>query len=217
MRPLRSMCAVICVTLFAGRADAAPTLYVSCEDTGEIAVIDPAAGRAVASWPVGKRPRGLVLSPDGTRLYVALSGSPKGGPGVDESTLPPPDRASDGIGELDVATGKRLRILSSGQDPESFDLSRDGGTLWVSNEETAQASIVDVAAGKVRATVAVGAEPEGVRLRPDGKFVYVTSEADNAVFAVAAATGKVAARIATPPRPRVVVFSADGARAYVSS
>lgn len=214
---MRRAALFVTVAAAAGVAHAAPTLYVSCEDAGEIAVVDPAAARVVATWPVGKRPRGLVVSPDGARLYVALSGSPKGGPGVDESALPPPDRASDGIGELDVASGKRLRILGSGQDPESFDLTRDGRTLWVSNEETAQASVVDVGAGRVRGTVAVGGEPEGVRLSPDGKVVYVTSEADNAVFAIDSASDKVLARIATPPRPRVVVFSPDGRRAYVSS
>ena len=212
MRP-----AIIFVALFTASAAEAAPLYVSCEDSGEVAVVDTDAGTVVHTWPVGKRPRGLMLSPDGLRLWVALSGSPKGGPGVDESKLLPPDRASDGIGELDVRTGKRLRILPSGQDPEAFDVSRDGRTIYVSNEETAQASIVDAASGRVRAAVAVGGEPEGVRIRPDGKFVYVTSEADNAVFVVDPARDKVVRRIATPPRPRVVVFSGDGKRAYVSS
>ncbi len=207
---------VIAALVAAATARAAP-LYVSCEDSGEVAVIDTDAATVVHTWPVGKRPRGLALAPDGKRLWVALSGSPKGGPGVDESALPPPDRDADGIGERDVASGRRLRILPSGQDPEAFDVTRDGRTLWVSNEETAQASIVDAAWGRVRAAIAVGGEPEGVRLRPDGKFVYVTSEADNAVFVVDSARDKVVARIATPPRPRVVVFSPDGRRAYVSS
>jgi YVTN family beta-propeller protein len=203
--------------LSASTAHATAQLYVSCEESGDIAVIDTATASVVATWPVGKRPRGLQLTPDGKHLYVALSGSPKGGPGADDAKRAAPDRASDGIAELDVAAGKRLRILPSGQDPESFDLTRDGRTLYVSNEETAQASVVDAISGGVRATVTVGGEPEGVRLRPDGKVVYVTSEGDNAVFVIDTARNKVVARISTPPRPRVVVFSADGARAYISS
>ena len=35
-----------------------------------------------------------VVAPDGSRLYVALSGTPNAGPGVDPKTLPPPDRAA---------------------------------------------------------------------------------------------------------------------------
>src|SRR4051812_7071496 len=194
----------------------AEPLYVSCEDGERVAVIDTLQRAVVANWPVGKRPRGLRLAPDGQRLYVALSGSPKAGPGVDETTLPPADRTADGIGELDL-TGKLVRLLSSGQDPEAFDVSRDGRTLYVSNEETAQASFVDAATGKVRTAVAIGNEPEGVRLHPDGKVVYVTSEADGQVFVIDTARATVVARIPTPPRPRAVVFSGDGRRAYVSS
>ena len=74
-------------------------------------------------------------------LLVALSGSPIAGPGVDESKLPPADRAADGIGVVDLATRKVVRTLTSGQDPEAFDLSPDGKTLYVSNEETAEMSV----------------------------------------------------------------------------
>ncbi|HXU60764.1 MAG TPA: hypothetical protein VN962_03625, partial [Polyangia bacterium] len=173
----------------AGAAGAAPPartglVYVSAEDSGEILAVDPAKGEVAARIPVGKRPRGIKLSPDGKLLYVALSGSPRGGPGVDESKLPPADRSADGIGVVDVAAHKLLRTLPSGQDPESFDLSRDGKTLYVSNEETAEMSVVDLRAGKVVHHVAIGHEPEGVRLRPDGKIAYVTAETDNLVFAV---------------------------------
>src|SRR6185436_18146734 len=96
------------------------------------------------------RPRGLRLSHDGAYLYVALSGSPIAGPGVDASKLPPADRAADGIGVIDLRSGTLVRTLKSGQDPESFDLSADGSTLYVSNEETAQLSAVDIASGDVR-------------------------------------------------------------------
>ena len=67
-------------------------LFVTNEQGGDISVIDVAAQRVTATIPVGKRPRGIRLSPDGTQLFVALSGSPMAPPGVDESTLPPPDK-----------------------------------------------------------------------------------------------------------------------------
>src|SRR5690242_19425251 len=70
-------------------------LFVSDERGGRIIVVDLVTGQAALSINVGKRPRGLRLSRDGTQLFVALSGSPIGGPGVDESTLPPADRSAD--------------------------------------------------------------------------------------------------------------------------
>src|SRR5690349_8301573 len=81
-----------------------PRLYVSDETGTEVVVVDPVAQKVVQKIAIGKRPRGVKLSPDGALLYVALSGSPIGGPGVDESKLPPADRAADGIGVIDVAS-----------------------------------------------------------------------------------------------------------------
>src|SRR5262245_21927381 len=95
-----------------------PRVIISDETGGRLVVIDPAAAQVVTSIEVGKRPRGIRLSNDGTKLYVALSGSPIAGPGVDESKLPPPDRAADGIGVVDLATMKLVRTYKSGQDPE---------------------------------------------------------------------------------------------------
>ena len=130
-------------------------------------VVDADRGEVVARIPVGKRPRGIKLSRDGKMLYVALSGSPRGGPGVDESKLPPADRAADGVGVVDLGTRKLVRTLPSGQDPESFDLSRDGKTLYVSNEETAEMSVLDLASRQgQRARSTVGHEPEGVTAAP---------------------------------------------------
>jgi YVTN family beta-propeller protein len=51
-------------------------IYVTNETGGDLSVIDAANGTVVATIPLGKRPRGIVASPDRTLLYVALSGSP---------------------------------------------------------------------------------------------------------------------------------------------
>jgi YVTN family beta-propeller protein len=188
---------------------------VSNEADGTVSVIDTSVQRVISTIPVGKRPRGLRVSRDGHRLYVALSGSPRGGPGVDESTLPPPDRTADGIGVIDLDQLKLVKTIASGQDPESFDLVGDG-QLVVSNEETAEVSIVDLGTGTVRARVPVGREPEGVTTDPSGALVYVTSETDNKVTVVDPRAAKAVATIETGARPRGIVFSRDGARAFVS-
>jgi YVTN family beta-propeller protein len=191
-------------------------VYASDEDGGAVLAIDPATATIVTRIPVGKRPRGLKLSHDGKWLYVALSGSPRGGPGVDEAHLPPPDRSSDGIGVVDLAAGRLVATLPSGQDPESFDLSPDGKVLYVSNEETAEMTALDVSTRAIRGKVTVGHEPEGVAVRPDGKVVFVTSEQDAEVTAVDTATLTVVAKVPTGPRPRSIVFTNDGREAFVT-
>jgi YVTN family beta-propeller protein len=115
-----------------------PRVYVSNEESNDISVIDLATDQVAATVFGGKRPRGLRLSPDGRTLYVAVSGSPRAPPGVDESTLPPPDRSLDGIPLVDVATLKLVKTLESGDAPESFDVTPDGRLLFVSNEDAAR-------------------------------------------------------------------------------
>lgn len=192
--------------------------YVSAEAAGVVAVLDltPGAERVMATIPVGKRPRGVRLSTDGATLYVALSGSPRLGPGADESNAPPPDRSADGIGVVDLVASRLVRVLPSGNDPETFDLDAQG-RIFVANEDAARLSIVDSASSRIAATVAVGGEPEGVTLRPGAREVFVTSEADGSVAVVDTSAARLLATIPVGPRPRVVLFSRDGARAYVST
>ncbi len=67
-------------------------VYVTNEVSGDMTIIDSGTYKVIATVPLGKRPRGIHASPDRKTIYVALSGSPIGGPDVDESTLPPPDK-----------------------------------------------------------------------------------------------------------------------------
>lgn len=210
---------VVCVLVGCSRSHAAERahelIFVSNEDSGDVSVIDPTGARATSQIPVGKRPRGLRTNTDAKFLYVALSGSPKGGPNVDESQLPPADRSADGIGVVDIEQRRLVKLLPSGADPESFDLA--GNDLVVSNEDAAQASFIDMKSGALRAAVPVGGEPEGVTTSPDGGTVYVTSEASGEVHVLDRASRRNVARIKVGSRPRSVAFSADGARAYVTN
>jgi YVTN family beta-propeller protein len=192
-------------------------VLVSDETGGNLVVINGDNHAVTHSLPVGKRPRGLRVSRDGSQLLVALSGSPIAPPGVDESKLPPPDRSADGIGVVDLATLTLARTIHSGQDPETFDTSLDGNTLYAANEDAAQMTALDMTSGTIRARVAVGEEPEGVTVRPDGAVVYVTCEETGEVVAVDTATLEVLAHIKTGARPRAVVFTTDSAVGFVSN
>jgi YVTN family beta-propeller protein len=191
-------------------------IYVTNESSGDLSIIDSAEHEVVATVKLGKRPRGIHASPDGKTIYVALSGSPMAPPGVDESTLPPPDRSADGVGVFDVETHRLVRVIASGNDPEEFDLSKDGKLLYVSNEDAAKVSIVDLAAGRVIHELPVGEEPEGVTTSPDGKFVYVTSEDDGAIFVIDTAAAKVVKSFKVGLRPRDMAFLPSGTKAYVT-
>lgn len=191
-------------------------VYVTNEGSGTLTIIDAASHLVLDTVRLGKRPRGIQASPDRKKLYVALSGSPSAPPGVDEKTLPPPDRAADGIGEIDVATARLTRILKVGTDPEQVAVSADGTRLFVANEDAAVATVYDLKADAVIKTVAVGPEPEGVTVTPNGREVYVTSEEAGEVYAIDTSTFQILSRISVGHRPRSVGFLPDGSHGFVT-
>jgi PQQ-dependent catabolism-associated beta-propeller protein len=200
------------------RTGPAALAYVTNEDSQELSVIDTRTDSVVASIPVGTRPRGVRVSRDGKTVFVALSGSPKCPPTMpdEECEKLKVDKTKDGIAVVDVASRRVIRVLPGGSDPEAFDISSDGSTLFVSNEDAHTASIVDIASGKIRSTVKVGREPEGVRLQPDGAAVWVTGETDHNVTLLETKAGKVIGQIPVGKRPRDLAFTPDGTRAYVT-
>lgn len=192
-------------------------VYVTNEASGDLTILDSEKMEVVAKAPLGKRPRGIHASPDGKTIYVALSGSPIAGPGVDESTLPPPDKSADGIGVFDVASQKLVRVIHSGSDPEEFDLSKDGKLIYVSNEDVGGASIVDIAAEKIVKEFKTGEEPEGVTVSPDGKLVLVTSEDAGTVAVIDTGKNELVENIKVGRRPRTIAFLPDSNQAWVNA
>ena len=205
---------VVCFASFAHGEIA----YVSNEDSHTVSVIDFDKGAAIATVEVGKRPRGLKLSHDGSKLYVAVSGTPKCAPSVpdEECEKLKRDLEADGIAVVDTRSHKVLGVLAAGSDPEQFDFTADGTRLFVANEDEAKASIVDVQSGKVLAQIPVGREPEGVGIDPSGKWALVTNEADNSVSIIDAERQAVVRSIVVGKRPRSVAFTSDGKYAYVT-
>lgn len=196
---------------------AGPLLLVSNEDGGTLSVVATTTHEVLAEIEVGRRPRGVRASPDGGMAYVAVSGSPKCPPWMEEEGCAEPDKRFDGIAEVDLRAQVRTRMLPGGSDPESFDITPDGARIVVSNEDTDEASLVDLESGEIFRTVPVGAEPEGVRISPDGTLAYVTGETDHDVTVLDTSTGDEITRITVGHRPRDLVFTPDGTYAYVSA
>jgi len=174
-------------------------LVASDEPGNRLVMLSTVTGQIVGTIPVGARPRGMTLSPDGRRIFVALGND-------------------DAVAVVDVTSRHVVRQLAVGKDPEQVAVSpAQGTTVYVSNEETAMATAVDVATHRTRFAVPVGKEPEGVAVAPNGRKVYVTGEADSSVTVIDAASGRRLTSFAVGSRPRFVVFTHDGVRAYVSA
>lgn len=206
---------VICGSSFAG--EGCIEVLVSNEASGDIAIVDPRSASVIARIPVGKRPRGMALSPDREQLFVALSGSPVARPHVDEASLPPQDKLADGIGVVDLTTRQLVRTITGVLDPERVAISSDGKRLFVASEDQGLVVMFDADSGALLARTAVGAEAKGVDLSQGGLRVYATSEAGNQVTILDAKSGAALSHISAGLRPLSTSFSPDGLRAYVAS
>ncbi len=80
-----------------------------------MSVIDLDQMKTVQTVPVGQRPRGITITPDGKYILVCAS---------DDDT----------IQIIDAATLQIVGNLPSGPDPETFALAASGNPLYVSNE-----------------------------------------------------------------------------------
>lgn len=217
-RPTRSLLVLGLVALALPGLALAARAYVSNEDDGTVSVIDTEQLRSVATVSVGKRPRGMVLSGDGARLYIAVTGTPKCPPPLTDAQCAKlrRERHADGVAVLDTAALKLVRTLPSGSDPERVELARDGRTLFVTNKDAARVSVLDLRRGRVTGSFPVGREPEGVRLAPNGAWLLVTSETDNTVTIADAARHQVLHTVLVGTRPRDLAFAPDGSAAFVS-
>lgn len=208
--------AALLVTLpFATQAE---RVYVSNEDGHTVTVLDAAKGELIATVPVGKRPRGLKLNRDGSRLYVAVSGLPKCPPSVpdEECAKLERDLRADGVAVIDTKTFALLQVIEAGSDPEQFDLSADGRRLFVANEDIATVSVVDLESGAVIKRIKVGREPEGVAVAPNGQWVLVTNESDNSISVIDTRSLEVLRDVKVGKRPRDLAYTSDSRMAYVA-
>ncbi|MFM2058088.1 MAG: hypothetical protein RLY71_2473 [Pseudomonadota bacterium] len=193
---IRTGVALAALTL--GALAQAQVAFVSSEKDNTLTVLDLKTQAVTGTVATCKRPRHMVITPDGKQLMVACGDSGQ-------------------ADVIDLATRKSVRKIGLGEDPEIFDLSPDGKTLYVSNEEDGELGVVDVSSGKRSKAIEVGKEPEGVKVSPDGKTVYVTSEVASLVHVIDTASAKVTKNIKAGKRPRRFAMTPDGAQLWVTN
>ncbi len=152
-------------------------------------------------------------------LPVAAHGQAAGIPGTLVVTNKTPSTATI----IDVASGRTLATLPTGQGPHEVVLSADGRTAVVtdySGEPGRTLTVIDVDGLRVTRTIDLGTyrRPHGIRFLPGDSLVAVTSEATGNVIVVSVAEGVVRRAIATTQNgSHMVGVVADGTRAYTGN
>jgi YVTN family beta-propeller protein len=130
-------------------------LYVVCQASDELRVVDVGSSKVVSVVPVGRAPRGITLSPDGAQMYVTNS-------------------TDDTVSIVDAATLKVTRTLSTGFEPAGIVIDGRGETLYVANRLSGDISVIDVKTGREMKRLVAGRGASYLALSPDGKFIYGT-------------------------------------------
>jgi len=131
------------------------TLYVLCQDSDEVKVIDAASGKLLNSIAVGRVPRGIALSPDARRLYVT-------------------NAWSDTVSVIDATSLQVIETFPTGYEPSGVVSDRKGETLYVANRLSNDISVIDLNAGKEIDRLVAGRGASYLTISPDGGFIYCT-------------------------------------------
>ena len=170
---------------------------------------------ALSSPTTPDLPSGMALSPDGTRLYVALNGINK-------------------LGVVDTATNQLIQTIPVGNAPRQVVLANHGRDAFVSNEggrparrgdftdesdgtpivasrvtgaaTSGTVAEVDLATGREVKEIPVGLEPTAEYLAPDGTLMVANSN-DDTFSLVDTATGTVVQTVNVNPLPGSTVGS----------
>ena len=131
-------------------------LYVACEDSDQVLVVDAQTRQVTRRIRVGRMPRGITISPDGKALYVS-------------------NENDDDVTEIDAATFQIRRTLAVGWGPAGLTTDRSGKVLYVANTLGDDISVVDLQTGRERKRLQAGHYPEYLALSRDGSRVYVAN------------------------------------------
>src|SRR6266567_3205643 len=136
-------------------------LYVVCQDSDEVRVVDAQSSKVIGSVQVGHMPRGIALSPDGHQLYITNAGS-------------------DTVSVIDTAALQVVQTLVTGSEPSGVVSDRDGSTLYVANRLSGDVSVIDIKRGQETKRLLAGRGASYLVLSPDGKWIYCTHIYPNA-------------------------------------
>ena len=163
-------------------------LYVLCQDSAEIRVLDAASFQVIGKVAVGRVPRGISLSPDGTRLFVTNSWD-------------------DTLSVIDTKTLAVTATWPVGAEPSSVVEDRAAKRLYVANRIGNDVAVLNAETGAEEKRLLAGRGSSYLMLSPDGSRIYATHVYPNPPVVRTGFENR------TPPESEITVI--DTARAVV--
>ena len=172
-------------------------IYITCENSAVVAVIDPKTNKVIDAIQSGStNGHRLCISNDGQRIYT--------------------DNEEDAtVSVIDVPKRKLLGKIAVPQPIAGIAVSGDGRTVVTVSDETPVLFLIDTAAGRVTREVpleGVAKPAQIVRYSPDDKLVVVSSLNSNTISIIDASFG---AQAAVPVGSQPMDFAFRGDELFV--
>ena len=179
-------------------AAAAPKAYVGLFKDNAMAVLDTGTNRVQATIPVPQGPHGIVITPDGRKVYVSSDGA---------ST----------VSVIDTQTDTIVKSIEVGPNPHGLAISADGCEVLVSAFGTNQALLIDTRTDQIVQRLPVPM-PHNSALSPDGQRAYVGSQQQGATAVVILdlVQGTQVGTVPLEKTPRGLTLSPDAKQLYVT-
>jgi YVTN family beta-propeller protein len=144
--------------------------------------------------PTGSMPKGVSLSPDGTRAYVTNFGMSNG----------------HNIEVVDATTLAHIDSIDLPGNVVESVLSPDGSTIFASNFIRNSVQFVDVKTKRVTKEITTGTHPKILVLSPDGKQLFAANWSGDSVTQIDVPSAKVVRTLPAGKNPRGMVMTKSG-------
>jgi YVTN family beta-propeller protein len=131
-------------------------IYVACEASHTIIVVDTKTKKKIAEIEAGHHPTDVIFSPDGTKAYVS-------------------NRLDDTISVIDVSSRKVIATIAVGDEPHGVLTDKSGKYLYVLNTSSDSISVIDTSTLKEVKRLSASRSPWSLSLSPDSSQIYVTN------------------------------------------
>jgi len=223
---------------------------VKAQEAVKVIDSDPLSGTyntVLTTITVQNGPDGLAVTPDGTRTYVANSGSNTVSV-IQNSTNTVFATVPVGQGPIAIAMrsdGKRGYLVTQANNqlsvididplsatyntvlttipgftmPVGVAVNPCGTRAYIANQGGNTVSVVDITTDSpvIIATATVGAAPKGIAVTPDSSRVYVTNAGSDSVSVINTVTNITVATVGVGRTPQGIAFTPDGRQAHVAN
>jgi YVTN family beta-propeller protein len=177
-------------------------LYFTAEVNKALGGYDPATNRVDWLLGIGQNRTHMVLfSKDRNTIFTS---------NINSNTI-------SIIGRVPAPTFWNVTVVPVGKEPEGFDVSPDGKSLWAADSGDGHVTIIDIASKKVTGTINVQTRHSNrLKFTPDGKRVLISDLGSGELVVMDVATRRVIKRMKLGHTAEGILIPPSGARAYVA-